>query len=161
MADSPQMLATFIYEGRDSAGQILSGSIDAADAQAATQTLENMRVKLIRLAPAEQKPRPKPLRTDDFLAFNQELAHLAAAGLPVEQGLRLIAQDMRSGRLASTVHEVVNELENGVPLGQAFDKYRGRFPTLYGRLIDAGVKANNLPGVLLNLGQHLELIERS
>ena len=109
---------------------------------------------------APGRPAARPLRRDDFAAFNQQFAQLTRAGLPVEHGLRLIAGDMRRGRLARTIEQVAQELERGTPLGEAFDKHRGQFPTLYGRLIDAGVRGGDLPGVLLGLGRHLELVQR-
>ncbi len=108
--------------------------------------------------PAQAKP--KPLTGDSFLAFNQQLAHLTAAGMPVEQGLRLIAGDMESGRLAGTVREIAADLEAGMPLDRAFERHAGHFPPLYGRLIAAGVKTNSLPAMLFNLGRHMELLGR-
>jgi type IV pilus assembly protein PilC len=111
-------------------------------------------------APALEARRRSPLGPEDFLVFNQQLGHLTAAGLPVERGLRLIAADMHSGRLASAARSVADELERGVPLSTAFDKHASRFPPLYGRLIDAGVQAGNLPGMLFNLGHHLELVSQ-
>ncbi len=77
--------------------------------------------------------------------------------MPVEQGLRLIAQDMRSGRLSATVRTIVAELESGRTLSEAFDRHRAQFPPLYARLVEAGIKSNNLSGILFNLGEHLEL----
>jgi type IV pilus assembly protein PilC len=150
---------TFLYEALAPDGQSLSGTIDAADAQFAQARLESLGLKLTRIISAD-KPRLRALNTDDFLAFNQELASLAQAGLPVEQGLRLIAQDLRTGRLATAVRELADDLEKGTPLAEAFDKHRGRFPALYGRLIDAGVKSSNLSGVLLNLNQHVQTMQR-
>ena len=77
-------------------------------------------------------------------------------------GLRLIAADLRGGggALSRTVEQVAAELERGTPLPEAFEKYKGQFPSLYGRLVGAGVRAGNLPGVLFNLGRHLELVQR-
>jgi type II secretory pathway component PulF len=150
----------FAYAGTAPDGSPVSGSIDARDADAARQKLEQLGVRITDLAPTARPKPAKPLRGDDFIAFNQELAQLARAGLPVEQGLRLIAADLRSGRLATTVREVADDLEKGVPLPEAFEKHRGRFPHLYGRLVDAGIRANNLPAVLFNLGRHLELVQR-
>ena len=97
---------------------------------------------------------------DDFLAFNQQLAFLTRAGLPVERGLRLIALDMRSGRLAKSTEAVAKELEAGVPLAEAFGRHAGKFPPLYGNLMEVGVATGNLPGMLFNLGRHLELMGR-
>ncbi len=94
------------------------------------------------------------------MIFNQHLAQLTTAGMPVEQSLRLIAQDMKRGRLAHAIRSLAAELEQGKPLAQAFDSHRSQFPPLYGRLIDAGIAANNLPGMLLNLGRHYEMVHR-
>ena len=103
----------------------------------------------------------RALGGDDFVAFNQQLAQLAKAGLPLERGLRLIAADLGRGRLARAITEVADELERGTPLAEAFDRHRGRFPSLYGRLVDAGVRSGNLSEVLLNLGRHLDMGQRS
>lgn len=153
-------MGNFSYEAQTTSGQALSGTLSAADHAAAQRVLENLHLRVINLAPeAGGKPaRAKTLSGSDFQMFNQQLAYLASAGLPVEQGLRLIAQDVRSGRLANTIRAVADELDRGVPLAQAFGNHAQQFPPLYGQLIAAGVKTNNLPGMLLNLGRHLELL---
>jgi type II secretory pathway component PulF len=159
-ATQPTSTQSFAYEAQTADGEPMTGTIDAPDVEHATRQLQALRLRVVRIEPVSRPRRSAPLRGDDFIAFNQQLSQLTAAGLPVEQGLRLIAQDMRSGRLAATVEQVAAELERGTPLGEAFDKHRAKFPPLYGRLIEAGVRAHNLPGILLNLGRHLELVSR-
>jgi len=122
--------------------------------------LRSLGLKVLQLAPAPFRGTPKPLRGEDFINFNQQLAQLTEAGLPVEHGLRLIAREMRSGRLRATVDQIAVELEGGTPLPEAFEKHRRQFPALYGRLIDAGIKANNLPAMLVNLGRYAQLVQR-
>lgn len=156
----PVTQISFAYQAQTEQGQSLSGTIDASDAAQAARMLESLRLRVIQVEPVARPPRSKPMRGEDFLAFNQQLTHLTRAGLPVEQGLRLIAQDLRSGRLAATVRQVADDLDRGIPLGEAFDSRRGQFPPLYGRLVTAGVQTSNLPGMLLNLGRHMELIYR-
>lgn len=152
----------FSYQAQTADGQNLSGQIEASNIESARQKLEALGLRLTKLIASTRSTgeSARQLGTSDFLAFNQELASLAQAGLPVEQGLRLIAQDLRSGRLATAVNELAADLENGTPLAQAFEKHRGQFPPLYGKLIDAGVKSSNLPGVLLNLNQHVQTMQR-
>jgi len=151
---------TFAYQAQTVDGNAISGTIDAPDLEQATRLLANLRLRVIQLEPVRRPARAKPLVGDDFLAFNQQLTQLTKAGLPVEHGLKLIARDMRSGRLSRTISDVVSELEKGTPLGEAFDKYEKRFPPLYGKLVAAGVRTNNLSGMLLNLGRHVELVSR-
>jgi len=156
MADT----VTYSYRAQTQAGQPLSGTLDALDVQAARDQLQTLGLRLFEIAPVPEASRPRPLRGDDFLAFNQQLAHLTAAGLPVEKGLRLIAGDMASGRLARSIQQVANDLEAGMTLDQAFGRHAPQFPPLYGELIAAGVKTSSLPGMLFNLGRHLELVAR-
>lgn len=149
----------FAYRAQTAAGTAISGTIDAAGAEDAGRKLAAMNLRVLELR-GEAPPRPRRLGGDDLIAFNQQLAQLAQAGMPLEYGLRLIAQDMRRGGMAGTVQAVADEMERGASVGEAFNKHASRFPPLYGRLVDAGIRTNNLPGMLLNIGRHLELVYR-
>src|SRR5205823_1068235 len=83
----------FAYRAQSLDGQPLSGTIDAASADQARERLESLRLRVLELGPATPAaaaPGVRALRGDDFITFNQQLAHLTAAGLPMEQGLRRI-----------------------------------------------------------------------
>jgi type II secretory pathway component PulF len=160
MTDQPQSFASFAYRAQMPDRQAISGTIDAANAADAHRRLQALHLQTIELEPAPRPPRAKPLGSDDFLAFNQQLAQLTRAALPVEQGLRLIAQEMRGSAMKRTIDQVAAELEGGKTLPEAIDAHREQFPPLYSRLIDAGVRAGNLPGILLNLSRHLSLVRR-
>ena len=160
MNTGAQRRQNFAYQAQTDDGLPISGTIEADNAENAHRQLDALGLRVTEMEPVGRPAKPKALGADDFIAFNQQLAHLTSAGLPVEQGLRLIAQDMRSGRLAATIRRVSEELERGRTLAEAFEAHRGKFPTLYARIIDAGVKSANLPGVLLNLGRHLDLVHR-
>jgi len=164
MTEAAHPLSTFAYRAQTSEGQAISGTIDAADQADADRRLAGLHLRVIELQPAAPPLRSKlwygKLAADDFLAFNQQLAQLTAAGLPVERGLQMIAQEIRRGKLRRTIDAVTADLENGKTLPQAVDAHRGKFPPLYARLIDAGIRAGNLSAVLLNLGRHLTLVRR-
>jgi type II secretory pathway component PulF len=135
--------------------------MEAVNAEQAMNRLRSMRVRVLELNLASPRPMPaKALGGEEFIAFNEQLAQLAKAGLPLEQGLRLIASDIQGRRLKSTIEQLTGELEKGTPLDQAFEKFQDRFPPLYSRLIRAGVRSGDLSGMLLGLGRHLELIQR-
>lgn len=154
-----QISSSFAYRAQGFDGQPLSGTIDATSADSARERLESLRLRVLELAPASERATGAArLGGEDFLTFNQQLAHLTAAGLPLEQGLRLIAQDLRRGRVATTVRQIADELERGESLGEAFQKHASHFPPAYGRLVEAGVRSNNLSGMLLSLGQHLRTV---
>jgi type IV pilus assembly protein PilC len=160
MTDPSPNPAPFVYKAITSDGQRISGSIDARDESDALRRLQSLQMTQIQLGPAGSQPRPKALRGEDFQAFNQQLAQLTQAGLPVEQGLRMIAAEMRGSSMRRTLDLVAAELESGKTLPEAVAAYRDKFPPLYAQLIDAGIRAGNLSGILLNLGRHLTLVRK-
>lgn len=152
---------TFAYAAQTFDGRPMSGTVDAPHLDAAMLQLQSIGLRVTQMEPVN-KPAPskKPLGTDDFLAFNDQLAHMAAAGMPIEQGLRLMAADLKHGRLADTIRAIAMELENGVALPDAVAKYQQQFPPLYARLIEAGSRTGDLSAMLLSLGKHEETVQR-
>jgi type IV pilus assembly protein PilC len=150
----------FAYRAQTRDGQEISGTIDATDSDDARRRLQSLQLQNIQLESSSPQTRARALRGEDFLVFNQQLAQLTGAGLPVEQGLRLVAREMRRGSMRQTIDLVAAELESGKSLPQAVAAHRGQFPPLYSELIDAGIRSGNLSGILLNLGSHLTLIRR-
>ncbi len=163
---TPSTATAFRYEAQFDDGQRMSGTLDAPNVDQAVARLHAMRLRVIDIAPmtpaaiTEVPGAGKAVSGDDFLAFNEQLAHLAASGIPLEAGLRMIAKDIRRGRLSETVRQVAEALDRGTPISQAFDSHAGRLPSLYGRLLEAGVKTGDLAGVLLNFGRHLQLTRK-
>ncbi len=149
-------MEAFEYRGRSLQGTVVQGSIQAQTEDDARRLLGELGVQ-VDSTNRPATPIVRSLGSADFQAFNQQLAQLTRAGMPVETGLRIVAQDMSSGRLRSAVEGVVVELDAGRTLPQAIDKYRHAFPSLYSELIDAGIRANNLPALLLNIGRHTEM----
>jgi type IV pilus assembly protein PilC len=72
----------------------------------------------------------------------------------------MIAAEIRTGSMKRTLDLVAAQLESGKTLPEAVAIYRDKFPPLYAQLIDAGIRAGNLSGILLNLGRHLTLVRK-
>jgi len=169
MTDTPQQLPpgsaavdveSFAYRAVGPAGQSLSGTLEAPNIAAAQHSLVELGLHASEIKPAG-KPRVRwPLSGDDFLAFNEQIAQLTAAGMPVEFGLQLIARDMRRGRLSGAIKTVAADLESGKSLPQAIAAHASSFPPLYGPLIEAGIAAGKLSAVLINLGLHMAFVQR-
>ncbi len=148
---------SFAFVAQTLDGRPMSGTVNAAHLDEAAVQLHTMHLRVIELRPADVTARKtKTLPGDEFLAFNDQLAHLTKAGLPIEQGLRLLASDLRDGRLAPVIRAVADELDRGKSLAESLAVYRGAFPPLYAKLVDAGIRSGDLGGMLLSLGQHVE-----
>lgn len=83
---------------------------------------------------------------DEFAFFNQQLAGMLKSGIPLEGALRQLCTQMKRGRLRDELQQLENDLGRGVPLEKAL---AGRqLPEFYVRMIQVGVRGNDLPGVL-------------
>ncbi|MGL4424082.1 MAG: type II secretion system F family protein [Gemmataceae bacterium] len=85
---------------------------------------------------------------DEVITLNEQIAAMARAGLPLDQGMRSLARDMNRGRLRRVTEQLATDLKNGITLPEALAKQEGQLPTYYSNLIQAGVRTGRLPEVL-------------
>ena len=78
--------------------------------------------------------------------FNQQLAAMLKSGLPLESSLKQLSSSMRRGALRAEVEALEADLAQGVSLDEALG--RRKLPELYVAMLRAGLKSNDLPGVL-------------
>ena len=78
--------------------------------------------------------------------FNHQLAAMLKSGLPLESSLRQLSASMSRGPLRDEIQKLEADLEQGVPLEEALG--RRTLPELYVAMLRAGLKGNDLPGVL-------------
>jgi type II secretory pathway component PulF len=150
-------MATFRYDALTAAGRLMTGTVEAGSPQEATETLRQMDLNVNQVEKAvPERPRTAVGR-NEFLLFNQQLASIARAGVPLERGLRELAQDMGSQSMRQLVEDIAGDLEKGVPIEEAFQKRERYFPPLYGRILKAGVETGRLSEMLASLNRHLEL----
>ncbi len=93
-----------------------------------------------------------------FLVFNQELASLLKAGLPLLQALDLMLERMKPGRFREILNDVRIRVRTGEELSEAFAAHREAFPRLYPASLKAGEKSGELEQVLRRFVRYLKLV---
>src|ERR1700685_4156642 len=98
------------------------------------------------MASDEQKPDPAKtgLSLEDFILLNEEIAGMAKAGLPLDQGLAALAREMGSGRLQQVTQKLADDLRGGCTLPEALKRQEGRVPPYYAALLGAGIRSARL-----------------
>ena len=89
-----------------------------------------------------------PLSADDLIALNEEIAGMARAGLPLDQGLAALAREMGRGRLQQVTQQLAADLRAGCTLPEALDRQKGRVPAYYAALLAAGIRSGRIGEVL-------------
>jgi type II secretory pathway component PulF len=150
-------MATFEYSATTASDRLMKGVIEAGSVQEATELLEQMRLKVNSLEKAKPERPKTPIARTEFLLFNQQLASLTKAGIPLERGLRELSKDVAWKPMRKLIDSVVTDLEAGVSIERAFEKRKQYFPPLYGRILKAGVETGRLSEMLTSLNRHLEI----
>ena len=98
--------------------------------------------------PALGRPSRRRLSTRDFVIFNQELATLLKAGLPVVQSLDILRERMTQPVFRSVLDDVHQRVRSGTALSEAFEAHGDLFPGVYTASLFAGEKSGGLEQVL-------------
>lgn len=150
-------MAIFEYDAIAANDRLMRGTIEAASPQEATELLKEMKLNVNSIEKAKIKGPKTAISRDEFLLFNQQLASITKAGVPLEKGLRELSADIASKKMRRLVEDITGELERGESIENAFEKRQKYFPPLYGRILKAGVETGRLSQMLTNLNRHIEM----
>jgi len=154
-------MATFEYNALTSAGRLMKGTIEAGSREEAGELLTQMQLTVNSVEKAKAEKPKTAVGRNEFLLFNQQLASLTKAGIPLERGLRELASDVSSKSMRKLIDDITNELEAGESIEKAFEKRQKAFPPLYGRILKAGVETGRLSEMLTSLNRHLEMANQT
>lgn len=84
----------------------------------------------------------------EFLLFNQELATLLKAGMPLVQSLDILRRRGANPTLKAVLDGVYESVKAGASLSEAFSEHTGLFPAVYTASLMAGERSGSLDAVL-------------
>ncbi len=94
----------------------------------------------------------------DFVVFNQELAALLKAGLPLLQTLDLMLERMKNQHFRSVLTDIRDRVKNGTDLSEAFAAHGDLFPRLYPSSLKAGERSGELEQVIRRFIRYMRLV---
>jgi len=154
-------MATFEYNALTPSGRLMKGSIEAASSEQATETLKEMQLTVNEMQKAAVRRPKTSIGRTEFLLFNQQLASITKAGIPLERGLRELASDVSSRAMRKLVNAIADELEAGSSIEDAIEKRQKHFPALYSQILKAGTQTGRLSEMLTGLNRHLEISQQT
>src|SRR4051812_48979236 len=105
-----------------------------------------------------QLPQRKGINTREFLVFNQELATLLKAGMPLVQSLDLLKRRGTSPLFRGVLEDLHEKVRSGTPLSDAFGAQGDLFPRVYTASLLAGERSGNLDAVLRRFVEYTKII---
>ena len=94
----------------------------------------------------------------EFVVFNQELATLLKAGLPLVQSLDILRRRVSNQVFKSILDDVHERVRGGSALSEAFEAHGAMFPGVYTASLMAGEKSGNLEQVIRRYVAYVKVV---
>src|ERR1044071_9687815 len=152
-------MAEFICRLGTPAGEVVTRTVEAAGVNEARARLEREGFRVFNVMPPKASGVTALTRmgrsgahargkANDFLLFNQQLAALSRAGIPILQAISMLRKRAASARLRGVLGDVEEQIRGGAALSQAFAAQGSIFPRIYTASILAGERSGALDDVL-------------
>ncbi|HEX8198013.1 MAG TPA: type II secretion system F family protein [Pyrinomonadaceae bacterium] len=157
-------MAEFVCRLGTPSGEIVTRTVEANAANEARAHLEKEGYRVFAISSGESEfgsslpfigsNRAKAVKPADFLLFNQQIAALLKAGIPVLQAVSMLRRRAASPRLRDVLGEVEEKIRGGTALSEAFEQQH-IFPRIYTASILAGERSGALDDVLARYVNYL------
>jgi type IV pilus assembly protein PilC len=165
-------MPTFKFEAMDTAGSEVKDSVDAPSEEEAQQKIKQMgyfvtKITEVSAAKKRKEKTKRPRRrkktftlggvsNKQLCTFTRQFSTLQDAGLPVLRSLKILEKQMRPGVLKNSLIDVVDDVESGSTLSEAFGKHPKAFDRLYVNMVKAGEAGGALEVILQRLADFKE-----
>jgi type IV pilus assembly protein PilC len=147
-------------------GKTLKGELEAAD-----ERIARLQLKRRNLMVQKIKPKPKDLfenvsflqpriKSKDMVIFTRQFSTMIDAGLPLVQGLTILAEQTENKTFKGVLKQVTKSVEAGSSLAEAMKQHPKVFDGLFVNLIAAGEVGGILDTILQRLAAHIEKAEK-
>src|SRR5689334_21063477 len=135
-------------------GDIIEGVYNAQSEAALRRELEDKGLHVLSLRPRlgfgalSFGGQTRKIKRHEFLVFNQELATLLKAGMPLVQSLDILRSRLTNPVFKSVLDDVYEKVRSGTAMSEAFAAHNDLFPQVYVASLMAGERSGNLDAVL-------------
>src|SRR5947199_2973207 len=158
-------MPTFQYEAMDHTGREVKDTIDASTQEEAQQLIRQKGFFVTKIAEKAKKAKQRAsakkggrrkkksftigrISTKQLCTFTRQLSTLQDAGLPILRSLKILHGQCKPGVLKNALEDVVEDIESGQTLSEAFAKHPKAFDRLYCNMIKAGEAGGSLESIL-------------
>lgn len=157
------MAITFKWTGKSMSGLVQSGEMAASSKDDVIFDLRRQGIIPTSVVEAKKSAMKlggkKAKVTDkDLVVFTRQFATLFSAGIPIVQGLEIMAKQLENKVFRSVISEVKDSIETGSTVADALRKHPSVFDSLYVNLVAAGETGGVLDTVLVRLAGYIEKI---
>ncbi|MCR4553953.1 MAG: type II secretion system F family protein [Succinivibrionaceae bacterium] len=160
-------MPTYNYKGRDGAGNLVDGSVDAANENAVAETLLSRGVRPVEIKIGESANKKggfdlssifsRKISQNDLLMFCRQMYTLSKAGIPIMRALHGLGDTISNKKLVEVLKQLESDLAGGLPLAVAMKKFPKVFNSLFVALVNVGENTGRLEEAFQQLAEYISL----
>jgi type IV pilus assembly protein PilC len=166
-------MPTYKFEAMDTTGGEVKDSVEAPNEEEAQQKIRQMGYFVTKITEVASKKKSGGKKAGGrrkkgqvftiggvssklLCTFTRQFSTLQDAGLPVLRSLKILEGQMKPGVLKNALIDVVDDVESGSTLSEAFAKHPKCFDRLYVNMVKAGEAGGALEVILQRLADFKE-----
>jgi type IV pilus assembly protein PilC len=157
-------MAVYIWEAKTGKGEKRSGELEAPD-----ETTVRVQLRRLQLTPTKIKKKPKDLLGNvkflkpkvtqkDLVIFTRQLSTMIDAGLPLIQGLDILAKQQVNKTFKDVLVDIKTNVETGSTFADSLGKHDKIFDSLFSKMVAAGELGGILDVILNRLAMYMEKV---
>jgi type IV pilus assembly protein PilC len=165
-------MPTFKYHAKSSTGNVVSGTLRAADR---TEVIGRLREKDLVVLEVKKKSgdmlaglkaatliggRSRRVARKDLVLMVRQLSTMISAGIPLLESLEVLQEQAEIPGLRNVLMDVSNAIRSGQDLSHALEQHPKVFSNIFVSLVRAGEASGQLDEILVRLAEYLEAAEK-
>ncbi len=151
----------FTYTATTNSGKTIKGTTDAIDKENAVSNLkkQGLRPIVVKVAGSDTKSskrRRGKVKNKDLVIFTRQLSTMISAGVPLPRSLVTMQDQSESKYFKTVISSITKDVESGIALGEAFEKFPNVFSEVYINMVKAGEAGGILDEILKRLAEQVE-----
>ncbi len=153
----------FRYTARTKAGELQTGNINASSRERALGTLTQHELFVVELTQSLEigwyvklVSHFNRVKIKDLMVFTRQFATLLEARVPIGDALRTLYKQTSSSHLKEVVFSMASDIDSGLSLSQALDRYSDVFGEFYVSMVQSAEVTGRMDEVLVFLADYIE-----
>ena len=156
----------YAYTGRNAAGRLVKGRVDAPSEVAVASRLRGMGVSPVSITEVADNTGlrrdivipgfTKQVTLKDLAIMSRQMATMIGSGLSLLRTLSILAEQTESKPLTKILEKIRDDVQTGTSTSDAFARHSNAFPPLMVNMIRAGETGGFLEGALGSIANNFE-----
>lgn len=158
----------FLYQARDSKGNLIKGQVEAPNVNAAADVLLARQETPVKITLTEEDQNRdvfgdmfNRVKVDDLVVLSRQMYSLTKSGIPLIRAIVGLSDTTSNKTLKRVLRDVANQLERGRSLSAAFSSHPKVFPQISVSIVHVGENTGRLEDAFIQLAEYFEQDEET